>query len=243
MGYIYRLPYEFTLIPNREKLSLDYMPLKKNISPMIRSISIYNKNDYGEGIFGLGSILSETVYKSSDIINTKSLNFINRNYFQLNIHLDYIGRFPFVDIRYLRHFPSYNHKWFRTPYNPYVLYWAVDLNEDIRKIFSRFWYDFELNSFFRKTYWKSYIHFLRENDVKGYWNIKLPKETGKCNICGKKSDEPYFLEVHDTTDIDFDKKYVPININNFIVVCPNCHKELHLEIRKETTPPRITELY
>jgi len=41
------------------------------------------------------------------------------------------------------------------------------------------------------------------------------------------------MEIHDTTFIDFENTYVPININNFIVVCPNCHKELHFKIKKE----------
>ena len=64
-----------------KEVNLDFLPVKKNISSIISIISIFNKNDYGEGIFGLGNILSKNTYKSSEIKNTKNIKFIKgRNY-------------------------------------------------------------------------------------------------------------------------------------------------------------------
>jgi hypothetical protein len=231
VGYIYKLPKEFPLIPNKDKINLNYIPVKKDISPMIRSLSIYMKSENGEGIYGLGNIISENVIKTSEIKLSKEFKFVNRNFYQINIHLDYAGRFPFIDIYYLRHFPSYNAKWFQKPYNEYKLYWAYKLNEDIKYIWSTFWYDFE-DMYFSKKHWKYYIHYLREKSIENYWNKKLPMQQKKCSVCTLEYEEPYYLEIHDTKEIKFNNDYVPVDINDFIVVCPNCHKELHMKLRK-----------
>jgi hypothetical protein len=233
MGYIYRLPSDFSLIPNVKKVNFDYLPVKKKEFPMIRDLSIYSKNEYGEGIFALGSVLSSSEEKSSEL-KLENNNLINRNMFQVKIHLAYICRFPWIYIKHLKHFPTYNTKWFEKPYNPYKLYWACSLNSDIKYLFSTFWYDFfennVVNHYDYSHLWKYYVHLLRERCVKNYWHLKIPLNTKECRICGYKSDVPYFLEIHDTIDINFDKDYIPINKNDFIVVCPNCHKNIHLNM-------------
>jgi predicted HNH restriction endonuclease len=98
----------------------------------------------------------------------------------------------------------------------------------------RFSYDFCPSlgpSFFSDRYLGFYIHILREQSINYFWNKKLPKENSQCAACGLKSDYPYFLEIHDTVKIDFDSEYKPVNIKDFIVLCPSCHKKEHLELR------------
>lgn len=230
MGYIYRLPNDFSVSPGWQIPV--FVPLKKKRVPMMKSISIYRKAEHGEGIFGLGYIVSKDLQKSSEISGAENAGIINRNYFQLKIHLNYYSVYePYVYIQYLRHFPSYNHRWTNKPCYPYTLYWEAGINAEIEDIFSKFWY--EIEGIYKDANWKYYIHLLREEAINKYWNDKLPRETGKCKLCGRKYDEPYFLEIHDTVNIDFEGAYVPVHIKDFIVLCPNCHKEQHFKMRKK----------
>ena len=231
MGYIYRLNDGVNLFKWRNESNV-YIPVKKDNPPMFRDISIYIKNENGEGLFGLGKIISNEIYKSSEIPLNKNIDFLVRSFFQVKIHLDYLGMFPLVDYRIMKQFPAYHHKWFQKPLNPYKLYWDYSLSNDINFIFDTFYYEIDTAFSIDMNHWKYYIHFLREKYARNYWKYKLPKEKGRCIECGFKNEIPYFLEIHDTTEVDFYKNYIPISMDKFVVLCPNCHKLIHNKIKK-----------
>lgn len=234
MSYIYRLPNNCSIIPNKQKYNLEYLSVKKGTAYLshLGSVAIYLKNKEGEGIFGFGKIMSKKTMKSSLIDPDKKIKFLNRNFCQIEIESTGVSRYPLIAIRHLRFFPSFNSKTFNKPFNPYVLYWAGSLHWEWNYIATRFPYDirYGINPI-SDRYLKFYIHNLREKSINYFWNKKLPKENSQCAACGLKSDYPYFLEIHDTVKIDFDSDYQPVNSKNFIVLCPNCHKKEHLQMR------------
>lgn len=237
MSYIYRLPEKCNSYPNKKKFDFNFLSVKKSpvYSLHFGKVAIYAKNKHGEGIFGFGEIMHDKAEKSSQLDPKKNIKFLNRNYFQVKVRLFSYGVEPTIDIRHLMHFPSYNSKQFDKPLNPFVLNWAGAMHWELSFLQYRFSYDFNPSSgpafSVSDKHWTFYIHFLREQWINYYWNNKLPKENGKCASCGLKSDYPYFLEIHDTVKIDFDSEFIPVNIKDFTVLCPSCHKKEHLELR------------
>jgi len=236
MSYLYRLPEKCNLYPNKKKFNFNYLSVKKSLvySLHFGKVAIYDKNEHGEGIFGFGEIMHNKAEKSSQLDPYKKINFLERNYFQVKVRIHSYGIEPFIDIRHLRFFPSFNSKSFQKPLNPYVFYQASGLHWEYNYLHYRFSYDFCPSlgpGYFGDRYWAFYIHVLREQWVNYFWNKKLPKENNRCASCGLKSDYPYFLEIHDTVKIDFDSEYKPVNIKDFIVLCPSCHKKEHLALR------------
>ncbi len=225
MGYIYRLENNKCLIPNKDNFDMNYLSVKRKASYMqLRDVALYIKNDEGEGIFGFAKILKDKTFKSSEIDAQKNIIFLKRDFFQLPVKFTAYSRVPLIDIRHLRHFPSYNSRFFQKPFNPFVLYRSGGLHWVYNYLQHRFSYDFFPTTgpnFFPDKYWKYYIHFLREQHISYYWHKKLPKERQKCKNCGKKLHLDYFLEIHDTTEIDFDGDFKPVKIESFIVLC--CH--------------------
>ncbi len=78
-----------------------------------------------------------------------------------------------------------------------------------------------------------YVHKSREEFVTNHRiYYKLSKGISKCSHCGVKHDEylPYtlpFFEFHETITPQVSTKYRKIDFNNFIALCPNCHKKIH----------------
>jgi hypothetical protein len=225
------------LIPNIRNKDV-YIPLKKNRKWIRRfgDVAIYLKNEEGEGVFSFAKIVDSIIHKSSQIEAEKSTELIKRNYFQLQILPMMSSRAPIIDITILRHFPSWNKPDFQKPFKPYKLYWASWLSWELDYLEYRFPYDFCPTcgpGFFSNKYWRFYIHILREQSVNYYQNSKLPNEKRRCEHCGYSVHVPYFLEIHDTAVIDFESDYKPVNIKDFIVLCPNCHRKEHLTLRDE----------
>lgn len=236
MSYLYKLENNKSLLLNADIFGINYLPVKRKASHMqLRDVALYIKNDDSEGIFGFAKILEDKTLKSSEIKVKKKINFINRNFFQLPVKFTICSSEPLIEIRHLRHFPSYNSSLFQKPFNPFVLYWSGALHWEYSYLQHRFSYDFCPETgpnFFPDRYWKHYIHFLREQHINYFWNKKLPKEKQKCEICGEKLHSAYFLEIHDTTEIDFNGDFKPIKIEDFIVLCPSCHKKEHLKLKQ-----------
>ena len=234
MSYLYRLPEGYSLIPYNQSINIDFLPIKKKYKyfPMAENISIYVSNKYGEGIFGLGSILSEKIYKSSELKNIESNLLMNKDFFQIHIHLNYLSVQPLIDKIYLRHFPTYNQNFFYKNYKPYKLYFTF-LYYDIEYLFSTFFYDFSsMYSSSSNINWYYYIHLLREKHIENNWIPKLSSSAKeKCCICGFKSEKPYFFDLHDTVKINFYEAYIPVKMNNYIPICPNCHRNIHIAMR------------
>ncbi|MCK9270874.1 MAG: hypothetical protein RBR47_06240 [Bacteroidales bacterium] len=229
MAWIYRLENGRSLIPNDEMFCLDFLSVKKKwYSRFFEEVAIYGKNESGEGIFGFGKIMGEGYLKSSIVDPKKQLRFYDRTYFQMPIHLYTKSRFPLIPIRYLRHFPTYNCSHFQKPFNPYVLYFSSIVYDykDFQKTypFWSIWYSDE------GKYWRLFVHFLRERSVDFIYKRRLLKNIRGCQRCGWRNHSPYFLEIHDTHEINFDAEFHPLNNDDLSVLCPSCHKTMHHKI-------------
>jgi len=231
MGYLYRLPEGYSLNPFNQNINLDYLPIKKKYKfyTMDGNILIYVSNEHGEGIFGFGSLLSDKIFKSSELKSIENNLLINRNFFQIHIHLNYSSVGPLVEKRFLRHFPTYNQGFFDKRYRPYKLYFSL-LYYDIEYLFSTFFWDFSSRySSSSNINWYYYIHLLREKHIVNNWIPKLSSSAKqKCSICGFKSEKRYFFDLHDTVKINFSDTYVPIKMDNYVPICPNCHRNIHI---------------
>jgi hypothetical protein len=231
LGWIYKLKDNFSLNPWVN--GYRYYPVKKKYTPMFNPITLYRRYNDTEGICGLGDIIEYESLKSSEITLIEGLKLFDKSYFQIKIKLNcYTPEGLFIDREILKQFPSYNRKSFEKPLNPYTLYFDGGLNYSINYIYKNFHYDFFSIIDINKNLWRYYIHLLREKAVANYWRNRLPMKYKKCIQCGLKSEVPYFLEIHDNVAVDFAGEYIPVNINDFIVLCPNCHKSIHQKMKK-----------
>ena len=226
MGYIYRLPDNFKIIDHLVRYHV-YISVKKKQELISNEISIYSRNDDGEGIFALGSILSDKIYKTSELSISEKAELYDRSFFQIKTQLFRGSRFPLVDIKYLRQFPSYNKKWCQKPKNPYTLYWDAGLTTDINYIYETYGHLFFPND----NKWRYYIHILRERSINDFKNVRKILKNNKCFNCGILPQCDNFLEIHDTKIINFDNEYIASKKDDYIALCPNCHKILHENIK------------
>ena len=225
MGYIYRLPNDYKII--NHPASLFYFSIKKKQDIISHEISVYSKNEDGEGIFAIGYLSSDIVYKTTELPTLERSSLFERSFFQIKVKLYRASRFPLVDIKYLSQFPSYNRKFCQKPKNPYTLYWDAGLTKDISFIYENY------NRFFSTNInkWKYYIHILREESIKHKKKVrKMLNTANKCINCGILPQTSNFLEIHDKFNINFNYEYVTPGIEDAIIVCPNCHKILHEDI-------------
>ncbi len=230
MGYIYRLPVKDG-DTSLEDYDLKYLSVKKfpiGVRPL-EEVAIYGKTNRGEGILGLFEVMEKPT-TSSDIDPEKKIEFLYRSYFQVKVRTYHLSLIPLIELRHLRHFPSYNRSAYHRKFNTYMLYESDGLQWEYRLIKYRYPFDFCMSigpPFFGDRYWRKFIHHIREKSIDYSWHKVLPQQKGECAGCGVKSQVPYFLEIHDTVKIDFDVEYKPIQMEDFIVLCPNCHKKEH----------------
>ena len=219
------------MIPDYTICHIQYISVKKNTIPFGNDISIYMKNEYGEGIFAFGHISSDIVYKSTELPVQEREKLLNRSYFQIKIKLEYAGRYPLVDIKYLKHFPSYNRNWCQEPKNLFKLYWDAGVTKDIKNIHDKYYDNFLHSNKYDDNMWRYIIHISRENLIKYSKKARNMLINNTCTVCKISSNNENFLEIHDNYDIDFNGEYRHIDINDFIILCPNCHKILHNYIK------------
>ena len=87
----------------------------------------------------------------------------------------------------------------------------------------------------------TWVHQLREKWLMSWKFINYRRiiyGKSKCMHCGltvKPFREYYhdFLELHETVKIDFKTEYIKIVPENFVILCPNCHKLEHEKIKNE----------
>jgi len=211
-----------------------YFPVKKKYTTMFSPITLYRKYKDTEGICGLGNIIEYEALKSTEIKLSKDTKIYDRSYFQIKIKTNYYTpEGLFIDKEILRQFPAFNRKTFEKPLNPYTLYFDAGLNYSVNYIYHNFHYDFFSVTDIDNNLWKYYIHLLREMEIRHYWRRILFKKHKECFNCGFKSEIKYFFELHDNIVVDFNREYIPVNINDFIVLCPNCHKLIHHKMKNE----------
>lgn len=232
MSWIYVLKDNFSTNP--WTIGYEYFPVKKKYYTGFSPITLYRKYKDTEGICGWGNFIERDSLKSSEIKPIEGMNLYDKSYFQIKITLNsYTPEGLIIDKEILRQFPSYNRKSFGKPFNPYTLYFDAGLNWSVNYIYRNCHHDFFSIYDVKECLWKYYIHLLREKEVRYSWLRELPKKYKECVKCGYKSEAPYFFELHDTIAIDFDNEFVRVNKNDFIVLCPNCHRSIHQRMKCE----------
>jgi len=237
MSWIYILKDNFTMNP--WTVQYEYFPVKKKYWTGYGPIALYRKYKNTEGICGWGDILELNAEKSSEIKIVEGMKLYDASYFQIKMRLtSFTHQGLLIDKEILRQFPAYNIKLFRKPLNPYTLYFDGGLTPSIEYIFSEGKYDFCSIYDIKENLWKYFIHLLREAEAKNSWFREFHKKRSECVNCGYKSETPYFFELHDTITVDFDREYIPVNKNDFIILCPNCHKSIHQEMKRGKVCPK-----
>lgn len=259
MTYIYKMP--LPILPNKEEFKMEYIPIKrKDRLHQGASISFYAENKFGKGIFALGIILSDKTIKSSEIGKPEEIKLMNRNFYQIKVFHTTTSLNPIIPLRFLRHFPSFNSNYGARPYNSNVLYSDGGLSYEIDTLTTLFPYspyntrvslsEFEGETMYRSLFysnredgtvgldfdgdWKIKLHCLRERSLHTMHYRKMIKKAKRCAVCGML--KPYlknYFELHEKIEINFEKPYVPVAANNFITVCPNCHKMMHIEFEDQ----------
>jgi hypothetical protein len=235
MGFLYKLPKYYSLVPNEQGININYCSLKKKYDGILSfsdEIAIYESlNDCEEGIYTIGNI--KGLYKSSEILHNKNINFLNRNYFQLKIEYLFYNYYPLVNLKYLKQFPSYNRPWSYKPYNPYKLYWDGGIIKSINDISKSFSIDYKNIQESTTAQWKYYIHKLREIEINSFFWWKLLSINDCCKLCGKKIINIQDFNIHDNTKIDFNLPYEPVITLNCVLLCHECHKKEHQKLNNE----------
>jgi len=233
MSWIYMLKDNISLNTHWNN-GIKYFPVKKKYTPMFSPITLWRKYKDTEGICGLGEIIEYEAIKSTEIKLNENTRIYDKSYFQIKIKTNtYTPEGLFIDKEILKQFPAYNRKCFDMPLNPYTLYFDGGLNYSVNYIYHNYHSDFFSISYIDKNLWKYFIHILREREIRNYWKRILLKKYKECFYCGFKSEVKNFFELHDNVIVDFDKDFVPVNLNDFSVLCPNCHKLIHHKMKNE----------
>ena len=223
MGYLYRL--EDNTFINRFTDKIGYISVKKPYKPTeYNSLAIYLKNKHGEGVFGIGEFLTLDFFKLKNIINEENAEIQNKNYLQFKINLEHTFEFPIVNLKYLKLFPTYNAKFCYKPKHSFRLYWDAGICRNIFYLINECNYDYKLD-YCNDAKWKYNLHCLRDGVYTNQWTHM--KEKNICKLCGINKNHTHFFELHDTVKIDLFKDFVPLNRNNYIVVCQECHINIH----------------
>ena len=122
----------------------------------------------------------------------------------------------------------------------YEIHSAGSLSDEISFIFDDHWWFFPRGEFdLTNNQYQFFFHLLREKWL-GLWKIKDYKKLlgGKntcvyCNMTFTPYKEFYhdFLELHELVKVDFMKEFLKIFPENFVVLCPNCHKHEHEKMK------------
>ena len=238
MSYLYRLEDGFKFLHYGIQKKLNYFPVK-NIENLKANteVFLYIKNDRGNGIFAIGRTLADKTYKSTEIPEEERVNLLNEECIQIKVDIHTCNVIPIIEEKYLRQFPSLNDKHIdiSMPLSLFTLYNAENFAWEYNFLQYRFSRIFNKGEqYYQDFFWMFGIHLLREQKIEYHWNKDLPHERKKCSECGLESKESYFLEIHDCHKINFNDNFKPVNIKDFHVLCPNCHKKRHNRMRTGT---------
>ncbi len=182
-----------------------------------------------EGICGYAQVLNQPK-KTSEIPDEEKRKLFDRNLFQLPVHIHTFSRNALIPKKILFHFPSLNTRPKLRPWNESVLYWDNGLNYEIKYLSFRFPYS-QIIPPPSENEFRLMVHILREQALHTRFYRQIASKAEKCSICFFPNPQlENFFELHETLEIDFDEPFVPVSSNNFIALCPNCHKLEHKKI-------------
>jgi len=184
----------------------------------------------------LGEIASEDQAKVFD-----------RAYWQLPVYFKRASIEAMLHDQCFLQLPAINQPKKIVPINVYSIHQAGSLSDEISSIFDDHWWCFSSGEFdLTKNQYQFLFHLLREKWL-GLWKIKDYKKllSGKntcvfCNMTVTPYKEFYrdFLELHELVKVDFMKEFIKIVPENFVVLCPNCHKHEHEKMKNEPDESR-----
>jgi len=207
-----------------EKIFLSYRKSKKN----------------GPGIIGFCYVAGQPI-RVRDIPKEKRHFCFNRCYWQLPVKDIQCGIRNIIDENVLYALPVINPYGKERVFSECSMIEQFLLGKSINK-HSKYWYIWRARRSKKEVeeYNQLFVHELREEysiDHKTY--CKLSKGVSKCSHCGIFHDEyqpytPPFFEFHENNIPSITEKYNKIDFNNFIALCPNCHKKAHEQMVQQS---------
>ena len=211
-----------------EKIFLLYRESKKN----------------GSGIIGFCYVAGQPI-RVRDIPKEKRYLCFNRSFWQLPVKEIQCGIRNIIDEDVLYSLPILNEYRRKRVFSECSIIETFWLNDSIEKR-SKYWYIWRAKRSRKEVdeYNQLYVHESREEyvtDHKTYY--RLSKGISKCSHCGVYHDEylpytPSFFEFHEKNILSVSKKYNKIDYNNFIALCPNCHKKAHEQMVQQSFTDR-----
>lgn len=237
MSYLIKVPVDlidYTSMPHE----ISFIAIKKSVYICQGDeIFVFRETDDFAGLIGVAEVTGSPI-KVSDIAKEEQHKIYDRSLMQIPVRFKTISSKSIIDKKILYHLPGLNHTEKIRPYNPNTLYWC-SIPKEIDYLLKNNWWYFTHLAYPTDNHWLYWLHIIREKRFSSWtFNDYRKHITGKkkCEICGMKS-KPFkefyhdFFELHETTKIDTDDEYNAIKPENFIVVCPNCHKKEHSKIK------------
>ncbi len=217
-------------------------------------VVVWSNQKSNKGIIGYGTIITE-VLKPTQI--AKGAKIYDRNNFQIGVHLKRYGSVrldehhaaPLLPASIAYQLPSFN-EWGQSLIIANSLnYFSGPTLKELEVILHDYYYLF--NWYRGYTNPKNYqfiVHWLREKYLARNYYKKYQKKLDNsplvCAYChtdfGKQFGKEHasrILELHEVID-STSSTYVKINVNNFRIICPNCHKLEHIKMRHYYGQPR-----
>ncbi|MFP4023991.1 MAG: hypothetical protein ACLFVR_05645 [Thiohalospira sp.] len=201
-------------------------------------IMIYKETNEYAGLIGIGEI-TDYAKKVSEIPSNKQNTIYDRSLFQVPVRFKILFTSDLLNKDFFYKLPALNERRKIRAYNSNTIYFANWLDRELNYIFNDNWWYFTFRVTPTESHYRYWLHYIREYNLRWLEFNKYKKIiTGKdtCSIC-KIKHNPYseffsdFFEMHEIIDNYDDKEYRKIKPQNFIVVCPNCHKKEHEKIK------------
>ena len=242
-NYLYVLPEH----PMRKKASdFRYLSVKKidkyfNFKVGEKIFLLYRKSKKEvPGIIGFCYVAGQPI-RVRDISKEERHLCFNRSFWQLPVKKIRCGTRNIISEEVLYSLPSLNEYEKYRVFSECTLIETFLLEQSLKKR-SKYWYIWRSRRSKKEVeeYNQLYVHELREEyatDHKTYY--KLSRGENKCSHCSIYHDEylpytPPFFEFHENDVLPIDKKYNKIDYNNFIALCPNCHKNEHEQMVQQS---------
>jgi hypothetical protein len=241
MSILYKASEEFThSIGHIGKTN--YLPIKNPyvIHPHAE-IFVHHCNEELSGICAIGRI-SDYPKKVRELDEKEREKCSDTTFLQLPVIFTQYSVETIIEDEILFQFPSLNQLAKIRPTKYFTCREVNYLSEEITFFLSDHWWYFTRCAYhLDEGHYKYWIHQLREKWLTSWKFINYKRiiyGKSKCEHCGLTT-EPFreyyhdFLELHETVKIDFKTEYIKIVPENFVILCPNCHKMEHEKIKNE----------
>lgn len=246
--WIFNVPTDVTQFMLFEKPISLYLPVEKmadHILPGAFAV-IWGGSAAGKrGLIGWGVVVTPPLKPGG--IAQKNRKLFDANKLQLGINLNYLSRDAFVPATYARQLPSLNEHKQPVMIGTNAVYYGYSILEEFLfflKEYRHLYDDILCYSSDEKPF-DFGLHILRERYLasryySGYKKrlLSLPPVCAHCStdfarMLGREQ-AMRIMELHETIP-SFNERYRKIDPDNFVAVCPTCHKLAHDKMRQVRT--------